>query len=155
MVPDIEGPTHRYMLGSPGCWAVYASILAQIPGTVTGPHGALIVDAYAVQHPGLPTRQATQSIWVHLLTLQLALEDGWPTERLVAIRRLGADASAAWPWLLPPASTAAVTATDVVRAGREELGHVVRMWVDGAWLAWSDAHPEVRRRGAELIRRLG
>ena len=27
LVPDIDGPSHRYMLASPGCWAAYTGLL--------------------------------------------------------------------------------------------------------------------------------
>jgi hypothetical protein len=29
MVPDIEGPTHRYIGASPGCWQIYSEMQAR------------------------------------------------------------------------------------------------------------------------------
>ena len=29
LVPDIDGPTHKYMLSAPGCWKLYGEILAK------------------------------------------------------------------------------------------------------------------------------
>lgn len=29
MVEDIDGPVHRYMASSPGCWAAYGIVLAR------------------------------------------------------------------------------------------------------------------------------
>lgn len=118
------------------------------------PHGALTADAYAVQHPGEPNAQAIQSVWVHLMTLHLALERNWPIDRLVAIRRLGADASDGLGWLEPPASMGTVTAIDVAGAGLTARGELVHAWVDGAWRAWCDHHDTVRDRAAGLLRRL-
>jgi len=36
----------------------------------------LIVDAYAVQHPGGGDRRAVQSVGIHLMTLAMFIEDG-------------------------------------------------------------------------------
>jgi Family of unknown function (DUF5946) len=155
-VPDQEGPTHRYMLASPGCWEAYTTLLPNALGRAPVPDlfGALTVDAYAVQHPGTPNPQAIQSVWVHLVTLQLALEGGWPIARLVAIRRVGADSSAGLTWLDPPPSMGPVTAIDAASADPAAVGDVVRDWVEGAWAAWSIHHAAVRARAAAVERRL-
>ncbi len=29
LVPDVEGPTHRYIAASPGCWAVFGEVVAR------------------------------------------------------------------------------------------------------------------------------
>ncbi len=156
-VPLIDGPSHRYVLASPGCWVAYTESLtgalavADPPGT----YGDLAVDAYAVQHPGVPNPQATQSVWVHLIALQLVLEGGWPGSQLIRLRTIGADSAAGWPWLTPPASMGPVTAIDVVRAAPGALGETVRSWVEGAWGAWSVHHGSVRTRSAALVARLG
>ncbi len=50
---SVEGPTHEYMLASPGCWAAFTELIAREFGDPA--YGALhrhAVDAYAVQHPG-------------------------------------------------------------------------------------------------------
>lgn len=68
LVPKTEGPTHDYMLSLPGCWAVYGEVLAreyERPSYMV--NHRLTVDAYAVQHPGEPTRAATRSVWLHLV----------------------------------------------------------------------------------------
>ena len=61
--PDIDGPVHRYMKSSPGCWAVYGEVLAR---EYEDPYffevHRLTVDAYAVQHPGSTDRQSIQSV---------------------------------------------------------------------------------------------
>ena len=119
------------------------------------PHGSLTVDAYAVQHPGVPNPQATQSVWVHLVTLQLALEEGWPPSQFVRLRRFGADSSAGLTLLEPPASMGPVTAIDVAEASPAAASDAVRAWVDGAWAAWREHHDAVRARAAALVRRLG
>ena len=34
LAPRSEGPVHRYMLSSPGCWALYGELLAREYGDV-------------------------------------------------------------------------------------------------------------------------
>ncbi len=46
--PDIDGPTHRYLLSSPGCWGAYGTVRA---------HQAADYDAFAAQHPHSPWPQ--------------------------------------------------------------------------------------------------
>lgn len=147
------------MLASPGCWAAYGAFLSGgLQGSTSGPlampQAALTVDAYAVQHPGVPAPQATQSVWVHLITLHLVLEGGWAPSQAIRLRTIGADASAGWAWLEPPGSMGPVTAIDVVHADELDRSTTVRAWVDGAWAAWSVHHPAVRATAADLVRRL-
>ncbi len=158
-VPDIDGPAHRYIGASPGCWAIFAELtgtarLAMVPA----PHGPLAVDAYAVQHPGVPGPQSTQSVWVHLVALHLMLEKGWSADQAIRIRKAAADASAGWPWLEPPASLGPLTIVDVARVAGADAGglaaehqRIVREWVVGCWEAWSAAHPQVRATAAKVV----
>lgn len=50
VVPDVDGPTHRYIGGAPACWAAFTELLVQ----GIAPYGG---DAYAAQHPGSPVRR--------------------------------------------------------------------------------------------------
>jgi Family of unknown function (DUF5946) len=148
LVPDIDGPTHRYIGASPGCWAIYTDLGAGgLPAT---PLSAMAVDAYAVQHPGTPGPQSTPSVWVHLITLQLVLEAGWPTSQAIRLRAAAADAFGRWPWLEPPASRGAVTVVDVVQTAERDVS-VVDGYVRGAWDAWRDHHPAVRSRALTIV----
>ncbi len=152
MVPDIEGPTHRYLESAPGCWAAYTSLpFGGMAGRADLPHGAMTVDAYAVQHPGRPGPSSTPSVWIHLAAMQLVLEGGWPADRLVDIRRAVADANDGWPWLTPPGSMGGTGAVDVTLAPAADVAAVVRAWVDAAYGAWADCHPAVRILTARLF----
>src|SRR5690349_16527175 len=73
MVPDVDGPTHRYIGASPGCWQIYGELLAGTDGIM--PH-RLLVDVYAAQHPGVEGKQSSQSVAAHLFVLCLVLEHG-------------------------------------------------------------------------------
>jgi Family of unknown function (DUF5946) len=153
LVPDEDGPIHRYMTASPGCWRIHGELMAgDLPATALA---RLAVDAYAVTHPGRPGPQSTPSVWIHLITLCAVLERSWPVEQAVRLRRAAADAFAAWPWLVPPVSMGRVTAVDVAAAVANDLpagSDSVDRWVTEAWRAW-DAHgTDVRGRLDDLTR---
>lgn len=77
LVPCGDGPTHRYIGASPGCWAVFGEVLArEYSDRRYWPVYQLTVDAYAVQHPGEPSRQTIQSAAIHLISLYSVLEAG-------------------------------------------------------------------------------
>ena len=95
LFPDFEGPTHRYIGASAGCWALFnrtatdggmddtglvaqskiPEITVRIPAQGESPlldaplGDALFGDAYGVQHHGGESPQAIQSVAVHLLNL--------------------------------------------------------------------------------------
>jgi hypothetical protein len=158
VVPDIDGPIHRYMTAAPGCWRAYTELLGG-GGLPPSPAAGLTVDAYAVTHPGVPGPQSTPSVWIHLLTLCFVLERRWPVDRAIHLRRLGADSFRGWSWLTPPESMGEVTAIDVAAAltGGDGAAAVslTRRWVDGAWASWASHHPAVRARADSLAKQLG
>jgi Family of unknown function (DUF5946) len=152
LVPDEDGPIHRYMTASPGCWRIYTELAAG--GMPASPWAGLTVDAYAVTHPGVPGPQSIPSVWIHLIALCFVLVRGWPVDQAIRLRRVGADAFAGWPWLEPPASMGDVTAVDVAATTRTDAAaELVRGWVHGAWAAWIDHHPAVVARADELTTR--
>jgi len=155
LVPDEDGPVHRYMTASPGCWRIYTELGAvSMPATA---RSALTVDAYAVTHPGVPGPQSTPSVWIHLVALCFVVERGCPVEQAVRLRRVGADAFDHWPWLDRPESMGDVTVVDVdraVEAGDNAVAtELVDGWIDAAWGAWSVHHRSIRARADELAAR--
>lgn len=144
--PKIDGPVHRYMVSSPGCWATYGEVLAREYG-----HPSyfeihrLTVDSYAVQHPGSTDRQSIQSVGVHLIRLCLFLEHGLSAERANEAMLEVAKYKRTFTWLKPPVSMGAVTAADVFKAGSvEEHKSIVRTWAEHSWNAWSMHHNTIR-----------
>ncbi len=111
----------------------------------------LAADAYPAQHPGVPGRQSSQSVWVHLVGLCLMLEyefDGLASARSKA-RLAGPDA--VFDWLEPPASLGGLTVLDALAATTTaEHVDLVRRWADSVWSAWAPHHARIRRRAAEL-----
>ncbi|MFL5679475.1 MAG: DUF5946 family protein [Chloroflexota bacterium] len=149
LVPDIEGPTHRYIGASPGCWAMYTELNAgSLPPS---PMSGLAVDAYAIQHPGVPGPQSTASVWTHLVALELVLEEGWRAGQAIRLRAAAADAIDGWPWLEPPASMGAVTVVDVAGTPDAERLAAVERWVHAAWSGWRQHHAAVRERARAVM----
>ena len=148
LVPEIEGPTHRYLGASPGCWAVYGEVLEKEYGDYLryAPVHRLTVDAYAAQHPGVPSPQSIQSVAVHLIRLHLVLERGLRPERANAAMQWTVSRSKRFVWLDPPVSLGEITILDV-RDAKDPDEHIerVREWARLEWEAWAPHHETVRR----------
>jgi hypothetical protein len=153
-VPDVDGPTHDYMIASPGCWQVYGRWLAErawsepVDPIVVSHH----VDCYAVQHPGgvEGDRRQRQSVAVHLISLCRLLEfDQSPYEATRTRTLIGGTVLAAlglddWPLLSPPDRLGETTIADVALAADDDRSAVFARWVDDCWDAWSEHHTTVR-----------
>jgi Family of unknown function (DUF5946) len=150
-VPDIEGPTHRYIGASAGCWAIYGEVIEKEYGNHRyAPAHRLTADAYPVQHPGVPSPQAIRSVAVHLVALCLQLERGLLSEELYAARQrvanLGKRGALDLRWLDPPATLGELTVLHV-RGAQNPEEHTERVgeWARSVWEAWSPYHDTVRR----------
>jgi len=143
-----DGPTHPYMESSPGCWAAFGEVLAREYGDANyfRVH-RLTVDAYAVQHPGRPSKQSIQSVALHLISLHAIFEKSYDPGHATKLIQAAAKDKSRFEWLEPPASRGAVTVADVRRAASaDDHARLVREWAAGAWSAWSPHHIEVRSR---------
>jgi hypothetical protein len=141
-----DGPTHRYMESSPGCWAAFGEVLAR---EYSDPRYMAVhrmtVDAYAVQHPGHSSPQSIQSVAIHLIGLFLTLELRWPAIQVTAAIKRAADTTTFW-WVDPPDSRGAITVANVVPAqSPEKHASEVHAWAKSAWAAWFPHHDQVRR----------
>jgi hypothetical protein len=145
LVPDIEGPTHEYMLSAPGCWSLFNQVAVQQYEIASFDLRRLAVDAYAVQHPGTTDRRAVQSVAVHLISLYFVLERGLtPTEATDKMRHALTDKSR-FAWLEPPLSMGAITVVDVVNV-TDPAKHetIVKRWARSAWEVWHEHHDRIR-----------
>jgi hypothetical protein len=145
-VPAIDGPTHRYMESSPGCWQLYGEVLArEYSDLAFWASHRLTVDTYAVQHPGRPSLQTIQSVAVHLISLCLLLEQKATPEYAIRAMRAAAAVSERFKWLPPPSSMGGMTVVNV-HGARDAESHAkrVRAWAEAAWSAWSQHHQTVR-----------
>ena len=75
MVENIAGQPHKYIGATQGCWNLYGEVLAKEYGEYEYFEHThrLTVDTYAIQHPGQPGRQSTQSVNIHLISLYSVL----------------------------------------------------------------------------------
>jgi len=145
LVPRMEGPTHRYMESSPGCWYLYGQVLARDyadPG-LRAVH-RLTTDTYAVQHPGRPSPQSIQSVCVHLMSLCLVLERGLASSYATRVMDAATKTKDRFHWLAPPASLGALTVLDAADATPAEYPARVREWALSAWTAWAGHHATIK-----------
>ena len=148
-VPDVDGPTHRYIGASPGCWALHGEVMAREYGDARFSGGQLTVDAYAAQHPGTPSPQSIQSVAVHLVSLHLQLERGYASRQAVDAIRRATGHKQAFAWLDPPPSPGALTIVDVhLVDDPAAYAEAVRRWARSVWQAWAPHHATVLRWAA-------
>ncbi len=143
---DREGPTHRYMESSPGCWAVYGEVLArEFSDPAYGSVHRPTADTYAVQHPGRPSPRSIRSVAFHLMRLSLVLERKVEPTRTAAFLQSAIRRKGSYPWLTPPASLGSITVKDVHQArSADEHSELVRAWAESAWSSWSPHHGTIR-----------
>ncbi|MCF6326210.1 MAG: DUF5946 family protein [Devosiaceae bacterium] len=144
---DTEGPVHAYMASSPGCWAAFGQVLArEYSDTTYFDVHRLSVDAYAVQHPGIPSKQTIGSVGVHLVRLCLFHEYSLSPERANDVMIKVSKNKGNFVWLEPPSALGEITVADVAMASSvEQHKTLVRAWAKGAWEAWSPHHSQVRQ----------
>jgi hypothetical protein len=145
-VPREDGPTHRYLLAAPACWRMYGEVLARRLASAAVQPDRYPVDAYAVQHPGVPGPQSSQSVLAHLVALGLMFEQGvTPHAATRAMAGLISANKGKFAWLEPPVSMGRLTVVDVVGADSDnDLDRLVGEWARSAWDAWSTHHKTVR-----------
>jgi hypothetical protein len=76
VVPDTDGPVHKYVPSAPGCWQTFGEVQADEARRFGYPPAhRMVVDAYMAQHPGDGSdRRDRQSVFVHLVGLCAVLE---------------------------------------------------------------------------------
>ncbi len=144
--PNIDGPMHRYMSSSPGCWSVYGEVLSrEYSDPAYFEVHRLTVDAYAVQHPGSTDRQSIQSVGLHLIRLCMFLEHDLRAENANDAMLEAARDKHSFIFLEPPKDLGSITAADVYRAkSAKEHKAIVKEWAKIAWDAWSTHHDTIR-----------
>ena len=142
-----------YVGAAPGCWAAYTELLGrQLADPELAEAHMLAVDVYMAQHPGIPGRQASQSVWVHLIGLCLALEHGFDGIASARAKARAAAPEAIFDWLAPPASMGSITLLDVLAT--ETAGDhraAVQRWAISVWVAWAPRQKEIRKRAERLL----
>ena len=147
LVPDGEGPTHRYIGASPGCWALVGEVWAREYGDARyGRVHQLTVDTYAAQHPGTPSPQSIRSVAVHLIGLYAVLERSYEPSQATRVVQRAAGHKPEYVWLAPPSSLGTATIVDVHQV-LDPAEHVERVerWAESVWNAWQPHHATVHR----------
>ncbi|MFN8573105.1 MAG: DUF5946 family protein [Gemmatimonadaceae bacterium] len=143
-VPRSNGPTHRYMLSAPGCWALYGEVLARVLADPTAEGlRRRCADAFAVQHPGIPGPQAIQSVAGHLMSLYAQYELGQSPVRAHEAIAIVVRQEHLLRWLTPPTFEGHVVVRDVA-ARLDTLNEAVDTWARSAWQAWLPWHEQIR-----------
>lgn len=141
-----NGPTHRYIGASPGCWAIFGEVLAKEYGDYRYPQvHRLTIDVYAAQHPGKPSKQSIQSVTVHLIGLHIMLDQNFDAQWTTKAIKKASQFSENYVWLEPPASSGELTILDVQGAANlKEHTDRVHIWAHSVWRAWESHHEQIR-----------
>jgi len=140
-LPPIDGPIHRYMTSSPACWKMFGEILAvEYSSPELMEIHRLTVDTYAVQHPGDTSRQAIQSVGMHLARLAVQLDTSKSPDELNAVMS-GFSARKAGLIHLARPYNFSMTIDDIApfTGGNEHISKV-REWAASAWQDWHQHH---------------
>ena len=142
-----DGPVHRYLASSPGCWARFGELLVREYENpqYMAVHG-LTVDAYALQHPGQESPQTISSAHVHLGSLYSYFELGKPITQLPQIKQELTRFKSRFTWLTPPDDMALITVADVLLAtSAAEHCAAVEKWAAYLYERWAVHHPTIAR----------
>ena len=142
-----SGAGHRYVGASAACWELFAALNnAGEPLLAPSALNGLLTDAYMVQHPGVPSPQAIQSVAVHLLALYGVLERGMaPSQalwiRLQAVNERHGPKHGRFSWLTPPSFAGSLTVLDIVNQPTPgERTAVLQQYVTSIWSLWAADH---------------
>jgi hypothetical protein len=152
-VPDVDYPAWRpdkYPAAtSSGCYKIYCEeiLVREYSDWNYPPIHRLTVDAYAAQHPGRETPQTTQSVIVHLTSINLVLSkdvsSGTVTDKIGYLTDHHNDD---FSCLEPPANRGDVTVVDVAQAcDLEEHTALVEEWARSVWEAWEKHHSAIEQ----------
>jgi hypothetical protein len=162
LFPPHDGPTHRYLGASAGCWALFSWAVVSGTTDVTGliaqsripanqvpiparSNASLIEslwgDAYGVQHHGGTSPQAIQSVAVHLLDLHALISGkttrpGWAIARALRVRGV-------FQKLEPPALGSALTFRHLFPGGGVGTPITRSQYVVSVYEAWMELHRSI------------
>lgn len=138
------------MVSSPSCWHRYGELLAaQYSDLARMAFHQLVVDAYAVQHPGGDDPRAIQSVGIHLMTLCLFIERAVDPALGTRLHKRMVERPV-FDRLNPPQSRGSLTVLDIpVQADAATARERAYAWGKEAWCAWRAHHATVRQWLAE------
>ena len=140
-----DGPIHKYLLSSSGCWAKFGEILArEYENFEYMSVHALTVDAYALQHPGIESPQTISSVYVHLASLYSYFELKAPIAELSKIKQGLTKYKNQFKWLEPPENVTDITVAYVLESdSAAQHREAVLKWAKYVYDRWELHHAEV------------
>ncbi len=147
--PAIDGPTHKYLGGSPSCWNAFNEVLArEFQDPAYFAVHRLTVDAYTTQHPGDQSdRRARQSVNIHLTALYLLIEEQADYQTAInSLKTLANSHKDKFFELQPPSpSDYKITINDIKNTtSANDHCAMVREWAQHVWLCWQEHHSTAR-----------
>jgi len=156
-----DGPTDRYGVCSPECWATFNAVLAKEQEWAGYPFiHRLLVDTYAVQHPPhleiqkkLEINQrlinaSIQSVFIHLIALYLAFEKKIQLQDISKhmAHILKTEVKFELLELKAPSKLGHLTIADIHKASTfEEYEKLIYQWAESTWKAWINYHNTVKQ----------
>ncbi len=134
----VNGPTHKYLLSTPGCWARYGEVLAREYSDFRymAVHD-LTVDAYSIQHPGQPNPQTINSLNIHLASLYAFFELGLRSSELSEFKQKLAKQKPRFRWMETPLKVGQYNINDVWGTDTPEAHQeMVKRWAEDAFRQW-------------------
>lgn len=147
---NAPAPMHKYLGASASCWSLYNELHAkQYEG-----FGALtpirVIDAYAVQHPGMPERRAIQSVNAHLVALYFQLEKNYDAARVNALLQRVLRFANEFEWLTPPIPNGTLTIADILQAETpEQQAQAIEKYAREIWRSWQPHRATVLKWAAK------
>jgi hypothetical protein len=153
-VPDVPEVRTGHLYGGalPGCFAAYAGPQGrQCSDPSLAEARMLAVDACMARHPGVPGRQAAQSVRVHLIGAVRHARARGGRARFGEGQGPGRRAPRRLDWLEPPTSLGSTSVFNVLAtAAPNEHRAAVGRWAQDVWHAWAAYRPAIRRRTAAI-----
>ena len=153
LVPDIDGPVHKYVPAAPGCWQIFGELQAdELQRFGYPPAHRLAVDAYMAQHPGDGRdRRDRQSVFAHLAGLYALLELGLPAKRATNVLGRVVDGRDDFPILRRDAGPGELTVLHLLNArDQADYDRRVHQWAHAVWRAWDKQHAVIAAAVREL-----
>lgn len=139
---NIQGETHKYMLSSPGCYAMFCEVLEkEYSDWRYAKAHHLTVDSYACQHPGsLGNSKAINSVGIHLVSLFMLLEREMDLVQAAQLKMGFSQYNKQHQIvvaLTPPEDLGSITIYDIWCENRAEPHfEKVRSWAQSVWFSW-------------------
>jgi Family of unknown function (DUF5946) len=146
LVPETDGPVHKYVPAAPGCWRIFGEVQAdELHRFGYQPAHTLVLDAYMAQHPGDGRdRRERQSVFAHLAGLYAGLELELPAKRATEVLRRIVGSRDDFPILRRDGGPGELTVLHVVDSrDRDDYERRAQEWGRSVWQAWAAHHATI------------